>query len=192
MGSLVDGPTVAVHGGPIGFAVSDELAPVTVNLQCQSEWCWAAVTRAIGDGVFEQVRTLCEVVSTTRKSRCCEASDCRSAIARCNQQTRVQDALDAHGYGYTIVDGRASFERVTDEIRAGRPVPIIVEWDQGGGHVFTVVGVNAEDSQLLVADSRLPDPSDPSRAAISRREYHADTARFDTGGRWTWTFMVRP
>ena len=190
---IVDSATLRV---PIEGAIDsyDIMSGAVLEPQCQTQWCWAAVTRAVQARLFGQMLTLCEIASTTLDRSCCDDDDdCANAARSCNRQTYLQRAFSAHGIQHTYIRGAPVLDTIHTEIQAGRPVPILVDWDGGGGHFFVIVGLDPRPpGVLMVADSRRASDDDPTLAPITRRQLPDAASRFDVAGRWTWTFLLRP
>jgi hypothetical protein len=161
--------------GPAALAL--EIQP-----QLQKYWCWAACsssTSAFFDGSssWTQCRLANEELSQTT---CCH----NGGSGSCNQPWYVDRALRRTGNLAARSEGRATWEEVTGEIDAGRPVCVRIGWQGRGGHFVLITGYSEDER------GRLLDVEDPWTGSASV-EVDEFAERYQTTGRWTHTYLTR-
>jgi hypothetical protein len=129
-----------------------------------SQWCWAAVTSAIG--AFYQDPNCpeqCGVVSTVLNigTNCCTECDCQAnQFDPCNQPMNISRALREYNHdGGDGPDGTAlSFAQIQTEINADRPIAVNVVLHDAAAtnHAIVIYGYQ-DDGKLNIADPMQPD-----------------------------------
>ncbi len=113
--------------------------------QLTGNWCWAAseemISTFLGHGVgqCEQVNEQSAVYQDWGKTKpnCCPASE----DAKC--QFGSWPWFDSFTYRRTASGKPLSWEELTQEIGAGRPVGFSWKWNTGGGHMMVARGFSA-------------------------------------------------
>jgi hypothetical protein len=137
--------------------------PISLKPQECTQWCWAAVTTAIG--AFYQddqcPTTQCEVVSQVLNigRDCCSECDCKAdPFDPCNQPKNIAFALNRYQHG---LDGPAgttlSFSDIQDEINNNHPIAVSVRLNDPAAtsHAIVIFGYT-DDGKLNVADPMQP------------------------------------
>lgn len=166
-------------GGPTGRV----LAGLTLALQEETNWCWAAVTQAVlkflhgRDVAQEAIAT--EHARRTGKGYTCappkrknvlgkECGDARCQ-AGCNDAHFLRIVMNEQGcFGSILSQGAPTFQQIRTEIDAGRPLPCRVQWRPQGGHFILLSGwaVGADGVQRVVVLDPLWNES--TRAVVER------------------------
>lgn len=168
--------------------------PFVLSPQECSQWCWAAVTAAIG--AFYQnnacPRTQCAVASQVLKigRDCCSECDCKAdQFDPCNQPKNLGVALDR--YGHDAGDGPAgtalNFSDIQTEIDGERPIAVSVLLHDAAAtnHAIVIFGYR-DDGKLNIADPMQPD----SQISATLPELQAGTSsQFD--GTWKSAFRTK-
>jgi len=116
---------------------------VPLRPQEQSNWCWAATTQMITAYSGVGVNQCDEANYNTGRSDCCTNS--YSATHDCNQGGWW--LLDYYGFNVTDVWNSAiSFDLLTQEFAANRPVAFAWAWNSGGGHALVATGAHVTDT----------------------------------------------
>jgi hypothetical protein len=175
--------TPSVAAAPPAFAPAEagHTLEFTVERQCQSEWCWAAVSASVAR--FYQPAspwTQCTVVNTElgQKTCCTEGT-----TPTCNQPHVLESALALVKHLDRDFAGPLAFADIAGEIDAGRPIALCIDWTGGGGHFVTVAGYDPKGEMIEIEDP-LFGTSDVPLASFP--------ARYQGGGSWSWTYLTRP
>ena len=173
--------TLALPGGPplTNVAGGTHLA-VTMKLQEQSNWCWAAVAAAVAGYYATNVKSQCQIVSAVLPDAPAGGCCANGATTACNQQFQLLKALD---YVSHLADTGSEGEPLDNEtlraeITAGRPVGIQITWRDAGRHFIAATGCKGD-----VVDVR--DPANGPTTA------HYQTLVDDYLGRGSWTRTYR-
>ena len=159
----------------------------SMQLQQQTEWCWAAVAASIAayfnssgpsGGPWRQ----CEVANTVRKqTTCCQ----NGSSANCNHDDYLDSALTAvkHLAG-PVNPSTISYADISQEVDNNRPVAVRIGWYGDGGH-FVVLG-GYDDS----GGAQIVDVEDP-RYGPSTYDYTQFCTAYQSGtGKWTDTYPI--
>jgi hypothetical protein len=117
-----------------------------MELQQQTNWCWAAVTAAIhnfrnpGD-----TRTQGEVATPTlvKEHQIAQTVDCNKNPELCNFQAALDDALDLTkdlSRGGFLPNQFLDFESIQGFLDRDRPIAVRIVWEGGGAHFVAVDG----------------------------------------------------
>ena len=104
-------------------------------------------------------------------------------IRRLHQQSTqtFQAGMQAIGVDMTSVQF-AALDAIAEQIDAGRPIGLCIDWTAGGGHFVVVDGYDLETGQIDVKDP-LFGPSVVEDASFP--------ASYQGGGTWSWTYLTR-
>lgn len=112
--------------------------------QLKAEWCWAAVSKSVQQFFQSASHNECEIVGRELHQNCCgDLSD--ELKTRCKQPHELDKALKSLG----LLDGqiliqRLNFETIRAEIDSGKPVCVLIKWQEGGqftgGHFIALTG----------------------------------------------------
>ncbi len=167
-------------GGSLGSAGAG--AGFQMEKQDESEWCWAAVSASV-DQYFQPDSSLtqCEIVG-----KVLDVLDSCKHKAKYDQQASLQEALSVV-HRLRKVTGRLTFEEVQAEIDAGRPVGVMIVWNDANGaaHFVAISGY-----QMLNSGIRTIDVADPFYPA-STDDFDLFPATYHGGGAWTFTFLTK-
>jgi hypothetical protein len=152
---------------------------LTVTMQEQTQWCWAAVVSAVAGFYSGTAISQCKIVDGQfATTTCCQDG----STAWCNNGCWTADALDRLGHLGSATNSRASLADVRSEIDAGRPVVVAVDWKDGGSHVLLAVAY--ADSDLTIAD--------PSFDYEEEFDYSELAGLYRKRGLWARTYYTRP
>jgi Peptidase_C39 like family len=165
------------------------LAGFSLNCQELTNWCWASVAQAILRASVSEVTQRGVAVDHIRLNRptepegnftptgtnagICGDRGCNSAFNAPHSLRRLlaeRNLLRSQGY----IIGDLSFDVITREIRANRPVPCRIKWTNADGAHFVCLGGYAVDG-----DVRYVYVHDPLFPGIARGEASARAIRFE-------------
>lgn len=123
---------------------------VTVECQCRTNWCWAAVGLAIrkaynAAGAFQQ----CDVAGEVLHAKCCPYGE------GCNETHRLRAALGIHHVSTLRQPGHQTIAFIKAEIDAGNPVCVRIHRMHGGsGHFVVIAGycLMSASTKLWICD----------------------------------------
>jgi hypothetical protein len=176
VGNLFDGITDWLERNNLGL---------TMQLQQQSEWCWAAVATSVAR-FFDAASTWtqCAVVDAELGlTTCCT----NGASAACNQPWFLDRALTRVNHFDHWNGGAATRTQVVDEIEGGRPLGVRVGWSGGGGHFLVIDGYD-EDAEEN--DANIVEVRDPFYGT-SRLSYDDLLSRYESSGSWTDSYWTK-
>ena len=179
--SVLDSRT-PVADGPTTQAASEQLRELGLEMQSQqqSEWCWAAVSTSVA--LFYDAAapwTQCSVANTgLGQTTCCKDG----GSSACNQPYYLSNGLEIVGHSGPNFGQRPALDAIAEQIDAGRPIGLCIDWTAGGGHFVVVDGYDLETGQIDVKDP-LFGPSVVEDASFP--------ASYQGGGTWSWTYLTR-
>ena len=156
------------------------LLPFEMELQVQSQWCWAATSASVS--VFYNsgsTWTQCVVASSILGiSACC------SMPTTCNKPWYLDHALTVTN-NFASQTGPLTFQQVEAELLSGRVVGARVGWFGGGGHFMVIYG-----SQTIngVNYYNIDDPI-YGKSLITETAFQT---AYQGGGNWTHSFTTKP
>jgi len=172
--------------------VSKSLDFVLKPQEC-TQWCWAAVTSAIGAfykdaNCPDQCGVASKVLNIGRD--CCSECDCKAdPFDPCNQPKNIARALDEYDHdGGDGPDGvTLSFAQVQAEINAGRPIAVnvLLHDTAATNHAIVIYGYQ-DDGKLNIADPMHPD----TQISALLPELMAGTSS-DFDGTWKGAFRTK-
>lgn len=126
---------VLVAGGVLAQAPpassAEKYLSMTVYVQEQSNWCWAAASKSIVKFHTGRVISQCELVRDGKGTSSCANSS--------GTKQNVLNAVHANG-----VNGgsemKLDWTTVKGQINANRPVYSSILWNNGGGHAHVIRG----------------------------------------------------
>jgi hypothetical protein len=136
---------------PLSFSIDPQ--------EC-SEWCWAAVTAAVGSFYQDAAcpRQQCQLANQVLQlsKDCCTDCDCKNdPFEACNQPRNLGLVLGKYRHGRDGTNGLASmkFSDIQSEINGGHPVAVSITLDDpaASGHAIVIFGYT-EDGKVHVAD----------------------------------------
>lgn len=132
----------------------------SIDSQECSEWCWAAVTSAIGrfyqDAACPKLQ--CGVVNEVLMlgQDCCTDCDCKNdPFDACNQPQNLGVSLGAYHLGRDGINGVAglNFSDIQSEIDSVHPIAVSITLNDpaASGHAVVIYGY-ADDEKIMIAD----------------------------------------
>jgi hypothetical protein len=194
--------------GPV--AIAQKVINFRIQIQEQSEWCWAAVAASV-EKYFNPRSTLeqCNVVNRVLKPTSTDlpgdecaggCDDCKCCCDPdsdfCNTPAPLEDALqEIHKWRITLARP-LTFDEVQREIDRGRPIGVGITWASGNsapngtdpkpqGHFLVVRGyrvLSSGERQVYVAD-----PLNASGLV----DFDEFTLTYYGDGAWTETDLVQ-
>lgn len=153
----------------------------TMQLQTQSNWCWAATATSVSHFYwFLSTWTQCSVASAELgRTDCCNAT----VPSACNVPWYLDKALTRTN-NFVSITGPASFADVCAEIDAARPVGARVGWTGGGGHFMCIYGYSTFLGQNYF------DIDDPiyGKSHLSVADF---SSNYQGSGTWTHTYFTK-
>ena len=161
-----------------------------IEKQCKTEWCWAAVAATIARYFYREREKLSQCVIA--KAVLPDSGDCCSDNPNtCNDPYWLGDVLTTlcenlnRPFEDQPFDGAISFQKVKDEIDAGNPVCVRIQWfDEPRGHFVIIRGYSVSQEPLNwvhVADPLYEDSIVP---------YEEFSNNYLEAGQWTFTHVL--
>lgn len=159
--------TITATGGETNvFLESVSIMSFYTEMQFQTDWCWAAVSKNISFFFDSNTPwTQCKIVNTCFAATRGKTDCCKDGLSiLCDRPGSLSQAL-------TTVQNLASFNSgspMLDDIRAqissGKPVGLMINWSGGGAHFIAVTGVGPEepagtDQTMVAVEDSLNGPS---------------------------------
>lgn len=164
------------------LVVSKQLA-FNMELQPQSNWCWAATSKSVSHFYwFLSPWTQCKVVNAELgRSDCCNST----VPSPCNVPWYLDKALTRTN-NFVSITGAATFAQVRAEIDAGRPVGARIGWSGGGGHFMVIYGY----SYVAVTGATYVDIDDPiyGKSHMTVSDF---SSSYQGSGSWTHTYFTK-
>ena len=165
----------------LGRLIISRTLAFDMQAQTQSNWCWAATATSVSLFYwFLSAWTQCKVASAELGRTDC----CNSVVPdACNATWYLSKALQ-RTQNLVSNTGVVSFEEVTAEIDAGRPVGARVGWSGGGGHFMVIYGYS------IVGLTRYFDIDDPiyGKSHITVSTF---SSNYQGSGSWTDTYFTK-
>jgi Papain-like cysteine protease AvrRpt2 len=151
----------------------------TMQVQTQSNWCWAATSTSIAQYYDPATTwTQCTVANgELSRNDCCGGG----ASGPCNQTNTLDTALSRVGHLDHMVSGTVSRDGIKNEIVAGRPVCARTAWSGGGAHFVAIAGFIEGD---------LIEVHDPI-SGVSNVDYDVFVTSYQGSGSWTHSYFTR-
>jgi hypothetical protein len=162
--------------------------PINMDPQLEPNWCWAAVTAAVknffsGGPTLQQCQVATPVLTREHPT---DAFDCCANPDQCDIPAFLQDALAVSGnLSGPPLSGHLVFESVKDELDAGRPIGVRIQWPNGGGHFIVIDGYRE-----FTEGAPLVHVADPQYRPCYH-SYHDLVRRYQGVGVWTDTFLLK-
>ncbi len=188
--------TIGVIEGTQTDVMLRSAAIMRFDLETQKKdfWCWAAVTASIAKFInAESELTQCQVANKcfggnepqSPAANCCESGGKKT----CDQPFSLTDALEVMGMHVSRCNYPLSLTELRNQIEAGMPVAVRIEWRGGGGHfvVITAIGPDHCDGDSFTW-LRIADPMDKVASYIP---YGKLKNTYKGNGKWTYTYLVK-
>ena len=155
--------------------------PFNMQLQTQSNWCWAATANSVSHYFWRwSTWSQCKIANAELGHTDC----CHSPVpSDCNVPWYLDRAL-TRTRNFVSIQGPASFELVRAQIDAGKPVGARIGWSGGGGHFMVIYGYS------LIAGNEYFDIDDPiyGKSHIPVSEF---SNSYQGSGSWTHTYFMK-
>jgi hypothetical protein len=170
-------PSAAAGGG--------RTLPVEIPHQEADWWCWCAVAVGV-DAYYREGAPMVQCEAAARVLRNPDACLDRDSDA-VNCMVGLEEALAEFG-NFARMAGPASFKEMKDEIDAGRPVGVRVEFtDFAIGHFLVVRGYDDADRTLVIDD-----PFEKDGAGDVQTIPHATlVSGYKSASVWTDTYFTK-
>jgi len=172
---------VGAPGGVPPFATPARTQRLDFDLwhQEMDNWCWAAVSSAIGNFYAGSVGFhQCDVAAIALGRPCCPSP------SLCDEPYFLEDGLGAVGHPATVTKTIPNYE-IQADIDAGRPVAARIQWAAGGGHFVVIEGYSTTvGGQLLYVE-------DPWSGGHDVMDSEFRTS-YQGAGSWSHTYRTAP
>jgi hypothetical protein len=135
-------------------SATSPILPITRRHQKAGAWCYAACAQMVinySHGVIAAAQ--CQIASFVKKGStelnfCCTTGgfECIRTGCQVPDVARIFDfwkvLQETSGIAANPVLGQVNLAKLTSEFEAGRPVEVVVDWDNGGSHALLVTGVS--------------------------------------------------
>jgi hypothetical protein len=172
-------------GGPLSFksgvgcagavAAYKQLGLVEQPQQ-QTEWCWLATTVSITrfyNAAYAGTQCLLANQMLGQAGCCADGS-----TAACNQPGFPDQALTQTGHLAAAVMNKPTLLTLMNEIDAGHPVSVNIQWNGGGGHNPAVDGYDNSDPAAPTVDVQDP------WYGPSTQDFNTFPGNYNGGGVW--------
>lgn len=156
--------------------------PFTMELQEQSNWCWAATAKSVSHFFwYLSPWRQCTIVNAElNRTDACSAH----VPAGANIPWYLDRALSRTNNFVSIAAGQATFGQIRAEIDAGRPLGARIGWNNGGGHFMVIYGYSTW------LDQRFVDIDDPI-SGKSHLTLEAFSTNYQGSGSWTHYYFLK-
>ncbi|GGX85730.1 papain-like cysteine protease family protein [Streptomyces hiroshimensis] len=130
-----------------GTAQAGAYDDINMQKQEKTQWCWDASGNTIAAyWGYNYTQT-----------QFCDLAHAATGVSCANQPATLGDMAGAWGrMGFsntgTGVSSSLSFNEVSNEVNAGRPMGVRIGWTSGGGHMNVVYGYDESDNTIGVGD----------------------------------------
>lgn len=170
---------------PVGGAGARQhaLPGFLMQLQEQTQWCWAAVTASIADYYRASAwHQQCVVASREKSSQCCNSQN----PGICNVPTPLDGPLTRTGhFSNGRVDSPQQFDVVEQEIGGQRALACRVVWGNGTAHFVAVTACSVDASGAEYVE--IGDPLQPGPTNIPYDEF---VSNYRGEGTWTNSYFT--
>jgi hypothetical protein len=181
------GPSVAssLAGSPAGGAIatsSASLSGFSMQIQSETQWCWAAVSTSVAIFYGSVSWTQCKVADVELSPLDCCGAD---ASTKCNQPWYLDTALQVVGHFNRLISSNSPFGDVQTEINARRPLGCRIAWSGGGAHFLALGGwsIAADGTEYV-------DVYDPYYGFTQTTYPDFDSSYKSPGDAWTHTYFT--
>jgi hypothetical protein len=150
--------------------------------QDETFWCWAATSVSVAH-YYENASnwTQCRMVNEERRLTTC----CRDGAAPgCNVPNVLQSPLERVDVLDRWQRGSVSFDRIREEIDAGRPLAWRIQWPDGTGHFAVIEGYQSSNRRLLAVE-------DPWTGSVDVPFASLQSGRYRGNGKWTHSYFTK-
>ena len=160
---------------------SSLLLSFNMELQTQSNWCWAATSKSVSRfySIFSPW-TQCKVASKELDKTCCDSP----VPAACNVPWYLDRALTRTNNFVSYQSGPITWEQVKQELEKGLVVGARIGWSGGGGHFMVIYGVS---KSMGLEFLHIDDPI----YGKSTLTYNQFATNYQGSGTWTHTYFTK-
>jgi hypothetical protein len=164
----------------------------TMEPQQEDYWCWAAVAVSIHNFLdpltpLTQGALATRVLQGTAPPTIGPAVNCTLTPGACDSTASLSDALGGN-LDEPFPGQPATFQSISNEIDAGRPVCVQIDWQEGGAHAIALDGYYILTSGAEVVSVQDPWPG----YGPSLQLYSVLLNDYQANGIWASTFTVKP
>lgn len=177
----IEGPT---RTDPLSETPVTKTLAFDIQQQLQTQWCWAAVSSSVCDFYRPHGTppdpdfTQCGLASWAfAPAECCKDG----GSSACNRPYLQSLALQHVHHRHESFGGAMQFDKIQEEIVAGRPIAVTIAWTLGGAHAVAITGYTTIEKVQYV---QVQDPGGATKQLIP-------LARFPQGGSWNWTVTTQ-
>jgi hypothetical protein len=183
--------TVA-HSGPwsawssLGGIVISPVVYLGLNEQHQqqTEWCWLATTVSI-TLYYDPASTWTQCLLANKElnqTTCCQNGSSNA----CNQPGYPNQALTTTGHLASTALGKPSFQTIMNELEAGHPVSINIQWNGGGGHNPATDGYDDTEPSTPTIDIE-----DPWYGPSTNQDFNTFPGSYNGGASWYASYFTK-
>jgi hypothetical protein len=173
---------------------SASLMGVDLQMQQQSNWCWAAVGTST-TLFFDRKNPLtqCSLAGSFLKQIpgfCC--NDGNAAGPLCNQTVFLSAVLTSTSTLVSFTEGTLPLQSIRAQINNAVPIAARIGWSGGGGHFVMVTGIGPDDPR---GDNfTLVEIEDPSQSDYGSHfvPYATLVSGYRGAGTWTYYYLLKP
>ena len=179
------------HSGPwsnwgsLGGTLISPVVYLGLNEQHQqeTEWCWLATTVSITLYYTPSSPwTQCTLANAMLGQTTCCANGSSSA---CNQPGYPDQALTKTGHLASTALGKPTLQTLVNQLEAGHPVSINIQWNGGGGHNPATDGYDNRDAATPTLD--IQDPW----YGPSTQDFNSFPASYNGGASWYESYFTK-
>ena len=148
----------------IYFAAPAQELPISLTIQEQTRWCWAASSETVLD-YYKFVKTQCEIAEWARTAAyptfgntdCCldPGKGCNQDNYNFGRAGSIQDILFHFGNLQNEGSGPSTIAQITSDIQKNRLFVILLVWNNGsGGHFVVGHGISGDNIYYMDPDSQ--------------------------------------
>ena len=173
----------AAAAAPTGGAghSSGPLAGFAMQVQQQTEWCWAAVSASVANFFGSLTWTQCKVAAGELGLNCCGSDGPQG----CNQPWTLHQPLSRVGHFNRMSSASTSFIDSQNEINAGRPLCCRIAWARGNAHFVALGGCSTAPDGTEYVDSY-----DPFYGLVQKTYADFVSAYLTVGDSWTHSYFT--
>jgi len=155
--------------------------PFDMQLQTQSNWCWAATSTSVSRYYsFLSPWTQCKVASDELTLTCCTTP----VPGPCNVPWYLDKALTRTKNFVSIQGGTVAWSTVKSELEQGLVVGARIGWSGGGGHFMVLHGVSSIGvTQYLHIDDPIY-----GKSVLTYQQF---ATNYQGSGSWTHTYFTK-
>ncbi len=173
---------------------SASLMGVDLQMQQQTNWCWAAVGTST-TLFFDPANPLtqCDLAGSFLKRPpgfCCTGT--HGAGPQCNQTASLSQVLTSTSTLASVTQGTLPLQSIRAQINNAAPIAARIGWDGGGGHFVMVTGIGPDDPR---GDNfTLVEIEDPSQSYYGSHfvPYATLVRGYRGSGTWTHHYLLQP